>query len=182
MLSVVKRVWRRVQEIVPGIGPIQWLCHPETARQTCALAGAGQPELQLPEYAAGADLMKRLLCADMAIVPFNAIREPHNYIERYSLPSRLTELLSVGLPVFSIAGEGTPLARYLAKNGLGPACDAEDEVRLARELVAFILDRDERLAVGLRERAFAEREFPLRPFQDYLYATLERLATSRTQA
>lgn len=176
MVPIVRRVWRRVQQIVPGLGPIQWFCHPVAVSKIRQMVGDVQPELQPAGFVTGADFFHLLIRADLAIVPFSVLRTPKNPYERYSLPSRLTELLSVGLPVFCIAGERTPLADYITKNCLGQVYNAEDEERLAQKLAAFILDREGRSAAGARGRQFAEREFALGPFQRFLYQKLAQLA------
>jgi glycosyltransferase involved in cell wall biosynthesis len=173
---IVKRVWLRVQQAVPGLGPIEWTCHPESVRRTEDFIGSLKPEIQPGFYSVGAELFERLARADMALIPFNVHRAPENKYARYSLPSRLTELLSVGLPVFCIAGAETPLARYVLRNQLGAVCDAEDEERLAQQLAGFIRDREARAAAGARGRQFAEREFALGPFQEFLHAKLTALA------
>lgn len=176
MAQVVKRVWRRVQKARPGLRPIQWFCHPQSVRHTCDTLGDVEPEIQPVGFFTGEELLDRLINADLAIVPFNLRRRPENDYARYSLPSRLTELLSVGLPVFCIAGEQTPLARYITEHRLGMICDAEDEERLANRLVAFIRNQEERVAAGVRTRQFAEKEFALGPFQQALYTKLAKLA------
>lgn len=173
---VVKRIWRRVMEAVPGVGPILWYSHPDSVRRTRDAVGDLGPEIQPSGFHVGEDLLQRLLDADMAIVPFNAARHPENDYARYSLPSRLTELLAVGLPIFCIAGSETPVGRYLARDGLGVVCDAEDEERLARRLVDFVRSREEREAVGTRGRKFARGQFALPAFQHRLWSNLARLA------
>src|SRR5262249_28579645 len=122
----------------------------------------------------------RLVHADMAIIPFNACRVPENLYARYSLPSRLTELLSVGLPVFCIAGAETPLARYITRHGLGALSYAEKEEGLTQEIVEFIMSCKRRSAAGYKGRQFAEKEFPLSPFQEFLHAKLAHLAESHS--
>jgi glycosyltransferase involved in cell wall biosynthesis len=177
MAAVVKRVWRRVQGKLPSLGPIQWYCRPEAVELVVAEIGDLGPEIQPVRYFAYQELIDRLMEADCAIIPFNARKKPENDYARFSLPSRLTELFSIGLPVFCIASDQTPLARYVTKNKIGLVCDAEDEIRLAERLVAFIKNRKHRVKLGLKAREFAVREFPLGPFQDFLYHKLSDLAS-----
>lgn len=172
MAGVVKRVWRKVQDASPGLAPIEWYCHAESVKRTLEAVGSLEPEIHAVGFFAGEDLLERLTDADLAIVPFNVHRKPESDYARYSLPSRLTELLALGVPVFCIAGDETPLAAYVTRHDVGVVCDAEDECRLVQRLVAFVHDRDARMQTGLRARRFAEVEFALEPFQRFLYSQL----------
>lgn len=176
MALVVKRVWRRVQELLPGLESIRWYCLPESVLRTREVVGNVEPELAPVGFFAGEELIDHLISADMAIIPFNTRRTPENDYARYSLPSRLTELLSVGLPVFCIAGIETPLSRYVLRHRLGICSDAEHELQLADRLVEFIRNHEERRNAGHHGRRFAENNFALAAFQGKLYAKLAALA------
>jgi hypothetical protein len=176
MALVVKRVWRQVQESFPDLGPIEWYCHPESVKRTREAIGSLEPEIYPAGFFTGEDFLNRLTDADLAIVPFDMHRHPENDYARHSLPSRLTELLSVGLPVFCIAGKQTPLAHYITQHNLGDVCDAESEERLVQRLTSFITNDEQRALLGRQARTFAEKEFALGPFQEWLYRHLKMLA------
>jgi len=169
MVEVVSRLWRRVRLDVPDLRPIEWFCHAHSLRRVEAAIGGLPPEIiPMGRFVNEAELND----ADLAILPFNGADQPEDNYARYSLPSRLTQLLSAGLPVFCIAGSGTPLARYVARHGIGLSSDAEDEERLAERVLGLVRDVSARQALGRRARAFAEREFPIGRFQQLLYGRL----------
>ena len=177
MAKVLKRVWSAVQRIVPGLGPIDWYCQAEGVKRVYDEVGELGPEIRHTGFFSGQELTSRLIAADIAILPFNAFGEPENDYARFSLPSRLTEILSVGLPLFCIASEKTPVANYLKKNNTGYVCSAHNEIKIAEQLAQFIKDTNLREELGARARRFAEQEFPLNLFQNFLYTKISMLSS-----
>jgi hypothetical protein len=175
MALLVKRVWRRLQERFPSLKPIRWFSHPAAVQRVQENVGEVGPEIEAKGFFSGEELFDQMLDCDLMIVPFNFRRRADEDYARYSLPSRLTELLALGLPVFAIAGESTPLSRWMTQHELGPVCNGEDEQRLADQLAFFMADRQARTSAGQRSRQFAEREFALEPFQAFLYSKLDTL-------
>jgi len=182
MAAVVKRLWARVQRELPGLPAIQWLCHPAGIERVRRQGISFEHELAAGTFVTGDALIGALLDADMAIVPFNIERRPVDDYARYSLPSRLTEILSVGLPTFSIAGEETPLGRYITKNHLGAVCNGEDEQHLHERMIAFIMDPNARENAGTCARRLAEASFGLAPFQQALYERLRGAVIRKQEA
>jgi len=179
MAHVLKNIWGRVQARVPGLEPIRWLCHPRGVEEVKKVVGNLGPEIQYAGHFSGEELEQKIADADLAIVPFNASSTSKSNYSRYSLPSRLTELLAIGVPVFCIADATTPLAHYIKQNDLGIVFDGEDEEALSKRLLEFMSDAEARRSASARARQFAKREFQLKPFQDWLYAHLATLAAQR---
>ena len=173
LVHVVARAWGLAQDAIPGLAPIDWYCHPHSVARVEAAIGKLPREIRpVGRFMPEAELLEQLAEADLAILPFNASAEPEDDYSRYSIPSRLTELFATGLPVLCIAGNRTPVARYLAGNELGVVCGGEDEAELARRLIGLLHDIDARRRLGFAARRFAQTHFQLEPFQRFLYAKL----------
>lgn len=180
LLDDVKNLWRACRRQLPMLPPIAWHCHSDGVAQLRARGRTPEPELQPAGFLRGEDLWNALAGADLALVPFSRGAEPASDYERYSIPSRLTELVAAGLPLFALTGPATPLADYLAEKRIGVSCPAAETERAATELCALILDPARRRELGERARAVAEDEFPLGPYQQSLYARLAQLACGRS--
>jgi len=124
----------------------------------------------------GDEIWTTLAAADLALVPFSRGDEPASDYERYSMPSRLTELAAAGVPVFGLTGPATPLAEYLAEKRIGLFAPAAATAIVGPALHDLILDIDKRAELGRLGRALAEKEYALGPFQDELYGRLTGLA------
>lgn len=178
LLSDLKAVWRSCRERLPWLPPVQWYCHPDAVAQIRAAGLAPEPEVQPMGFVTGEAIWSTLATADLALIPFSHGAEPASDYERYSMPSRLTELAAAGLPVFGLTGPNTPLAEYLAEKRIGRSVPASSTAEAAQALSDLFLDTETRATLGRRARALAESEFPLRKFQDELYGRLAALARS----
>ncbi len=182
LLSDVKAVWQFCRERLPSLGPIAWYCHPDSVAKIRAAGTAPEPEVQPMGFVRGDAIWSMLAEADLALVPFSRGAEPASDYERYSMPSRLTELAAAGLPVFGLTGQSTPLAEYLTEKDIGPFAPASDTAAAGQALHDLILDPVRRADLGRRARTLAEKEYPLDRFQDELYARLAALARSGVKA
>ncbi len=176
LLPDLKAAWRWCQTRRPDLPPIRWHCHPDGIAKLRAAGLEPGPELQPMEFLRGDALWRMLAAADLALIPFTRQPEPSDDYERYSMPSRVTELAAAGLPIFALTGAQTSLAEYLDEKGIGRHAPAARTETVGPALLALIEDREQREALGRRARAVAETEFSLAEFQQSLHTRLAELA------
>lgn len=176
VLADLKSLWRHAQTAVPGLAPIQWHCHPDSLATHRAEGRAPEPELVDAGFLHGEAITRTLLAADLALVPFSHGARAETDYERYSMPSRLAELMAHGVPVFGLASADTPLGAYIARHGVGEIGPGGSTEETGRRLVDFIRDCARRAACGQTGRSLAERELDLSRFQEKLHARLAALA------
>jgi glycosyltransferase involved in cell wall biosynthesis len=167
--------WRWVGETVGGVQPIEWMCHSRSVDLVVNENVSLEPEIKPVGFFTGAQLLERLMEADMSIIPFNREKWPGNDYARYSLPSRITETAAAGVPMFAAAGSRTGTACYLREESIGVSATPSNESKFRQSLLAFARDRQLRSACGTRARALAEREFDLERYQRFLYGRLRGL-------
>jgi glycosyltransferase involved in cell wall biosynthesis len=177
LLGDLKAVWQAARERLPELSPVRWHCHPAGIRRMSAAGVEPRPEVEPSPFLASEALFDMLRDADLALIPFSRGRQPATDYERFSLPSRLTEICAAGLPVFGLTGEKTPLADYVATRGIGLCAPAAATKDAAAALIGLIRDDVARAAYGRAARALAERQFHLAPYQEWLYRRLRQLAT-----
>ncbi len=176
LVNDLKNIWRICRQRMPSLPPIELYCHAESLLNAKANGFAPEPELRHAGFLKGSQLWEMLRNVDLAIVPFSRGVEPADDYERYSIPSRITELVAAGLPIFALAGPRTPLAAYLCEKGIGLSRPAAETEAAAADICSLVADRAKRRQLGSRARAVAEREFPLAPYQQDFYARLSKLA------
>lgn len=177
LLNDLKAIWRAVRAQLPALPPVRWQC-PAAGIERVRSGGAEPgPEVEPAPFLSSEELFAMLCDADLALIPFSRGRRPATDYERYSLPSRLTEICAAGLPMFGLTGENTPLADYITTHGLGRFAPAADTAAAAAGLAGMICDHAARASYGQAARALAERQFPLAPFQEWLHGRLRQLAT-----
>jgi len=175
-LADLKSLWRHAQAAVPGLAPIQWHCHPDSLATHRAEGRTPEPELVAAGFLQGEAITRTLLDADLALVPFSHGMRAETDYERYSMPSRLTELMAHGVPVFGLASADTPLGAYIERHGVGEIGPGGAVEATGRSLVDFIRDQARRAACGRAGRALAERDLDLPRFQEKLHTRLAALA------
>lgn len=178
LLDDLKAAWRLCREQLPGLPPVRWHCHPAGIARLRAAGLEPGPEVEPAPFLTGESLFAMLRDADLALIPFSRALRPATDYERFSMPSRLTEICAAGLPVFGLTGENTPLADYITTHGIGRCAPAAAAATVAAGLTGLIRDHEARASYGRAARALAEREFPLAPFQEWLYGRLQQLAAS----
>jgi glycosyltransferase involved in cell wall biosynthesis len=177
LLDDLKAIWRAARAQLPELPPVRWHCHPAGIQRVHAAGLEPRPEVEPAPFLTGEALFAMLRDADLALIPFSRGRRPATDYERFSMPSRLTEICAAGLPVFGLTGDDTPLADYLATHGLGRFAPAAETATAAAALTGLMRDHAARASYGRAARALAERQFPLAPFQEWLHGRLRQLAT-----
>ena len=179
LLTDLKAAWAVCQQRLPGLPAIRWHCHPAGVERLRAAGIAPAPEVVPAPFLSGDALFAMLREADLAIIPFSRGLTPQTDYERYSLPSRITELAAIGLPVFCLSGRGTPLNDYVTTHGVGRAAPAAMTEAVADGLVALIRDTDARRQLGQAARLHAESHFGIRAQQARIYQRFRAVAAHR---
>lgn len=175
LLADVRAAWRAVGEIVGGLQPIKWYSHPATIEKLRRANIQFEPEIEFCGFVQGELLFHALQQADIAIIPFNRESTPENDYARFSLPSRITEMASAGLPIFCVAGPQTEIEKYITEKGIGVCTLPDNQQRFQQVLLAFMQDKAQRTSCGFHARQLAIDEFNLNQYQAWFY---RKLATS----
>jgi hypothetical protein len=172
----LKAIWREVLKIIPEIHPILWYCNLEAVNR---LRNAGydyRPEIIPAGFLRDQELAEAIARVDIAIIPFCRGEQPSNDYERYSLPSRITEIAGAGLPILALTGQNTPLAAYVENKKIGCIAPASMTALAASKLVSLILDVKLRETFGRNSRRLAEKDLQLNGFQIEFYKRLSNIA------
>ena len=178
----VRNAWRTIQQHVPGLGPIQWFGYPTSVLYVKEAGVEFEPEIEYYGYLNNRVLHEQLCAADLALIPFNIADEPEYHYAAYSVPSRMTEFLNAGLPMFAAAGRGTETYRFLNGHGIGLCATIANEDAFAAALLDVMQDTPRRLALSRAGRRFAEQHCNVKTYRQTLVASFTRLTTSRKAA
>ena len=173
-LRDVRRLWRYAQARIPGLGPIEWIGHPNQVERCEKAKVEFNPEVKYVGFKER--LHESLVEADLAIVPLNPGAAPENSYTRYSIPSRLTEMAMAGLPIYCVAGPGTATRRFVEERRMGLCGNGSEGQAFFQRFWELLGDRDLRARLGSRARQVAETEFDLESYRKQLYARLLGLA------
>ncbi|MCC7416248.1 MAG: hypothetical protein IT176_03835 [Acidobacteria bacterium] len=176
VLHHVRQVWRRLAIEVPGLRPIRWFAYPTSALYVRDAGVDVEPEIEYYGYLNDRRLHEQLCRADLALVPFNVADDPEYHYAEYSVPSRITEFLNAGVPIFAAAGRHTETWRFLTGHGVGCCATIGDEASFGRALLGLMRDTPRRMALGRRGRAFAEAHCDVRAYRRTLRDALVRVS------
>ena len=168
VLHHLRHVWAALGQEIPGLRPIQWYAYPSSVTYVRDAGVTFEPEIEYYGYLNDRVLHEHLCAADFAIVPFNIHDKPEYHYAEFSIPSRITEFLNAGLPIFAAAGTGTEAYRFIREYELGMCATLADEKAFARSLLAFARDPDLRRRVGAHNRRFAESACDIRAYHAHL--------------
>lgn len=177
VLHHLGEVWGNIRRETPGLEPIQWYAYPSSVTYVRNAGVVFEPHIEYYGFLNDRRLFEHLIDADFAVVPFNIEDTPEYHYAQYSIPSRITELMNAGLPIFAAAGRRTEAYHFLTANNIGVCSTLADAETFQRELVAFARDRDQRAAYGARARAYAEATCDVRAYRKDLNQRLRELAT-----
>jgi hypothetical protein len=150
---------------MPGLGPIRWYAYPSSVTFVTRAGIVFEPEIEYYGYLNERVLHQHLCAADIAIVPFNIQDQPESHYAEFSIPSRITEFVNAGLPIFAAAGRNTDACRFLSDNRIGVCATLADEASFHDQLLAFARDTDQRRTLGARARTFAETQCDIRHYR-----------------
>ncbi len=177
LLNDIRDTWKWIQNQTGCVKPISWICHPGTIwRITNKKIDLGQ-EVKWLGFLPNDQLLSTLQQADFAIVPVNRDKIPEDDYATYSLPSRITELASVGLPMFFAAGPGTETWKFVEKTRIGICSPPSDETEFRSALLSFMQNRGLREEYGRRSRQLAETKFDIDRYRQFLFDKFNTLCT-----
>ncbi len=176
LVGDLKAVWRACRGQLPDLPPVRWHCHPNGVARVRSSGFTPEPEVEPAPFLSSEGLVTLLRETDLALIPFSREATPQSDYERYSLPSRITELAAMGVPVFCLTGRDTPLYDYVTDRAIGRCAPAAATAQAASALVALIRDPAQRAALGTAARTLAEREFPIAAQQARIYTDFARIA------
>lgn len=179
LLHDLKKIWNEAKAQIPGMQPVAWHCHPQGIERLRAAGFEPEPEIVPAPFLSGVALFDQLCEYDLSIVPFSRHVHAGTDYERYSMPSRMTEVACAGLPTLVLAGEETPLSQYVQKRNIGLSCPSIHSKEAAELTCRFALDSILREKLGQAARSLAELEFSLEERQSVLYATIRKLTGQR---
>lgn len=182
LVPEVRKLWADMQRSLPGLPPLSWYCHPNGRERVRAAGIELGGEIVPCPYLSDDRLCSVLAESDLAIVPFQGPRSPSTDYERYSMPSRLTEICAVGLPFVCLAGPGTPPHEYLSKHGVGICLDPTCPERCTQDLLRLLRDTQLRSRLGDASRRHAEDHFRLDVFQTFLAEKIAALAAQTSNS
>jgi hypothetical protein len=168
VLHHLRRVWRTMEASTEGLRPIQWYAYPTSVAYVKDAGVTFEPQIEYCGFLNDDELHEKLCDADFAIVPFNIHDTPEYHYAQFSIPSRITEFVNAGLPIFAAAGKETEACRFISGNELGQCASIADEARFATDLMAFAKDTGMRKAMGIHNRKFAEEQCDIRVYRKEL--------------
>ena len=177
VLHHLGEVWGNLRREMPGLEPIQWYAYPSAVAYVHNAGVVFEPHIEYYGYLNDRPLAEHLGAADFAIVPFNIEDTPEYHYAQYSIPSRITEFMNAGLPIFAAAGKLTEAYRFLTENDIGVCSTLANVDKFQQDLLAFARDRDLRAAYGARARAYAEKACDVLAYRQDLDQRLRALIT-----
>jgi hypothetical protein len=174
VLDKVRSVWAEVRRR-HGVGPIRWFAYPTSVLYVERAGVRIDPDIEYYGYLSDRVLHQHLCAADLAIIPFNIADEPEYGYARYSIPSRLTEFLNAGLPVFAAAGRNTEARRFIAHHRIGTFSTIADTETFTRDLFAIVESAASRRALGAASRTFATEHCDVERYRERLFARIGAL-------
>lgn len=175
ILDDLDQAWRTLAQEFPHLQPIDWYAHPRSWQCLQERNYRLPPAIQYRGFIPETELMSKLSTYDLALIPFNRSDTPESFYARYSNPSRITELASVGLPLCLLAGTGTAAAQYIHKNDLGLVVNPAHSESLVATLKLLLLDHALRHRLGQKSRRFAEAHFDITQHRRFLWQTFSQI-------
>jgi glycosyltransferase involved in cell wall biosynthesis len=167
-VKFLKRLWAMMKESLPELSPIEWLAHPKALKRIEKNIRI-EPEIQYRGFLQGEELNEKLLSADLSIIPVNVGRKAEDSIAQYSLPSRISELAVLGVPMFVIASPDTATARYIQRTGIA-ICESADNLEACKsKIVEFMKNQTMREAFSQKAREYAEKNLDIKRYREELY-------------
>jgi hypothetical protein len=174
MIPVAKQLWRECQDKLPGLVPVQWICHEAGVRRIMNRGIELGPEIEWAGEAAEDRLHETLVKADLAIVPFSVdIRSDY---ARFSLPSKLGELAAIGMPMVILAGSRTATTRYVTEFRIGELLTELGQDHWSIRLCEIISNVCERARLSASARNYAERHLDQDKFRNEIFEELRSAA------
>jgi hypothetical protein len=159
LADFLRCVWAHCRELRQELFPLDWLADPSSVLQISKVGITVEPEIVPAGHYSGEEYIRRLAQYDFAVVPFNVGGAADNDYARYSLPSRVTEMLTAGLPLFCLCSPDTPLAEYVRRHEVGVSVAGSNPEATARQLIRFAFDTESLRRLSQNAVRLARRNF-----------------------
>jgi len=100
------------------------------------------------------DLPKKLSSVDLLLLPMDFDEESLKFIQ-LSMPTKVPEYMSTGVPIFVFADKFTALFRYAKKDGWAFTFSENDEFGLAEEVKQVIENKKYRIQISKKAKEIA---------------------------
>jgi hypothetical protein len=178
MLASLKTIWTMARVREETLRPIEWICHRTGYERVTAAVGPCEPEILWREGVGDVELPSVLASADLALVPF-ALDLDSDYA-KYSIPSRIGDLASVGLPIAVIAPEGSATANYVKSFGMAELITDASSTSVDR-LLGLAVDLPRRRALSDSAMSYAEKYLGPAGYLDAVFADIESCVFAAVQ-
>lgn len=158
----VRKRFKEVILLIAGDGPPAYLRRLKTLGKTSGL----EAELVWLGHVDGFHKALLFAAAEVFVLP--------SYSENFGIA--VAEAMAAGLPC--VLGEGVAIAEQAQKSGAATVIDPSPKA-IALALNDLLGDDAQRLAMGVRARDLAQREFSTQSMTDNLLALYERVATNK---
>jgi colanic acid biosynthesis glycosyl transferase WcaI len=122
------------------------------ARTSLEAAAVGLPNVRFADYIAPSRLSELLATGDVHVVPLR------RGLGRVSVPSKTYSIMAAGRPVVAAIDPGTAVPRILADSGGGISVAPDDASEFTEAVRALVADPERGREIGMRGRAWVERE------------------------
>lgn len=181
VMDYVRRAWAEVRRI-HHVPPVRWFAYPTSVVYVERAGVQIGPDIEYYGYLNNRVLHEHLCRADLAIVPFNIADEPEYAYARYSIPSRLTEFMNAGVPVFAAAGRGTEAYRFMSTHDVAECATIADIGAFTTKLLALMEDVGRRRVLGEAGRRYASTHGDVRVYRRRLFGRIAALTGTASAA
>lgn len=171
---LLDRIWGECRKEVHGLGPIHWFAH---ERSYTAIRTTLEGNLVWGGFLNPSDLEARIAQADLSVVVTNIGEFAGDDFARYSLPTRITEPLAAGVPLFAIASPDTAVSGLIREHNVGDVSSLSSSRPALRPLINLVRDRQRRATMGDNALRYAASNMDVRAYRNSLLAAFDELAT-----
>lgn len=182
VMGLLADVWRSLRNTTPKLPAIQWMAHPDSVARVRQAGIDFEPEVQYVGKLLDPDTLHQRLCeADLALVPFEGSKKANHEISyaSYSIPSRLFEIMSAGLPSLITASDDTAVHRLMNESKAGWTAPCDDMEKFKDILVGIMGDTNCRATAGMNARNFAEQNFDVNLYRQQFFDHMDLLVRAR---
>lgn len=182
---MLSEAWGILQARYPGLPAIQWYCS-EWTLSNCWRGAALREDSRVigkvehGGFFTGSEFEARLAAADFAVIPFSTPETDAMPYARFSIPSRITEFGQIGLPHVAVTSSGTGLGRFYSEAEFGITENRSPEL-LAKKIDHLMTSFETRVEESERMRRYAEANFSLEKYQEFLRGTFNRLIKEKSE-
>jgi len=155
--AALAELGRELNSLAPDRMPFIWYAHPNTFQRITKFGLSLEKVVENGGFFQQSELVKKMRMAPVGLIPIDGTDQCQTNYARFSLPSRIAEFCSAGLPVILLGSRDSAPAEYVLKNELGLVLSPEHPERAARELLDLLEDADRRRLMSERVRFFAEK-------------------------